>query len=110
MDTSFNLGYALSAVRIFKAGNNELANEFMYKSLFYSTRNLICFKTGELIVGYNNIYQKSKEIEIPDKYRELLELAYKLRNEEIKDISSKFYFKNISYINKFIILILEENL
>ena len=35
MDTSFVLGYALSAVRLMKENVKDLANEFFYKSMFF---------------------------------------------------------------------------
>lgn len=108
MDTSFNLGYALSAVRLMKSGNINLANEFLYKSTFYATRNLIYFKNKKLINGYNNIYQESKLLNLPNEYNNLIEIAFKLRNNKINKIDKDIYFKNISYINKFIIPTLEE--
>lgn len=103
MDTSFNLGYALSAVRVMKIGQIQLANEFFYKSLFYSTRNLLFFRSGKLISGYNNIYNQAKTLDLPDQYQALLDAAFNLRNGIISEIDSSLYFKNISYINQFVI-------
>lgn len=103
MDSSFNLGYALSAVRLMKSGNIELANEFLYKSMFYATRNLIFAFKGKLISGYNNIYDQSKQLDIPSEYVALLELGYKLRNKQIAEVEDNMFYKNISYINKYVI-------
>lgn len=103
MDTSFNLGYALTSVRVFKKNDKDLANELMYKSMFYSTRNLIFYKTKNLVIGYNNIYNYAMNLDIPQEYKEILEIGYKIRNEMETEIDSSIYFKNITYINKYII-------
>lgn len=108
MDLSFNLGYALSSVRLIKEGINELANEFFYKSMFYATRDLYYAKFGVLINGYNNIYRVSKKLNLPKEFKELLKIGYKLRNEQKVDVDNLFYFRNISYINKYVIPVIEE--
>lgn len=102
-DVYFNKGLALSAVKIFKAGNKELANEQFYKSCFYVARDLIYYKQNYLCTTYKDIYLKSKEIDIPKEYGVLLDLAYDLRIEKISSIDSTMYFKNISFINKYIV-------
>lgn len=102
-DVYFNKGLALSAVKIFKTGNIELANEQFYKSCFYVTRDLIYSKQNYLCTTYEDIYLKSKEIDIPKEYGDLLDLAYDLRMEKISSIDSIMYFKNISFINKYIV-------
>lgn len=109
MDSSFDLGTALSAVMAFKNKNVKLANELMYKSLFYATRNLIYFKTKKLIVGYNNIYKEAKVLNLPEEYNQLLTAGYELRNGIRKKIDKNLYFQNISYINKFIIPTIEKS-
>ncbi|MCI8778912.1 MAG: hypothetical protein HFI87_07175 [Bacilli bacterium] len=101
-DIYFNKGLALSAVKIFKTGNIDLSNEQFYKSCFYVTRDLIYFKQNYLCITYKDIYLKSKEIDIPKEYRILLDLAYDLRVEKKSSIDSTMYFKNISFINKYI--------
>lgn len=103
MDTSFNLGYALSAVRLVKEGVKDLANEFLYKSMFYATRNLYYAKYKILLSGYVNIFEQSKKIDLPNEYRELLEIGNELRSENITEAANMFYYKNISYINRFVI-------
>ncbi len=102
-DVYFNKGLALSAVKIFKNGNTELANEQFYKSCFYVTRDLIYSKQNYLCITYEDIYLKSKEIDIPEEYSVLLDLAYDLRTEKKSFIDSTMYFKNISFINKYIV-------
>ncbi len=102
-DIYFNKGLALSAIKIFKTGNIELANEQFYKSCFYVTRDLIYFRKNYLCTTYKDIYLKSKEIDIPEEYSILLDLAYDLRIEKKSSIDSTMYFNNISFINKYIV-------
>lgn len=109
MDTSFNLGYAVSAVRLMKENILNMANEFLYKSMFYATRNLFYSKYQILLSGYNTIFEQSKKLNLPEEYQELLNIGYKIRNEEITEIDTYAYFKNISYINKFVIPLIENS-
>ena len=102
-DSHFSLGKALCSYKIFKAGNISLSCELLYKSVFFATRNLIYSKTKKLVVEYNNIYAESKKLDIPDEYKKLLDISFDLRNEKINQCEEMFYFKAISYINKFII-------
>lgn len=92
-DINFNLGVALSSVRVFKSGNVELANDMFYKSCFYVTRDLIYHSLQELCLSYNDIYVKSQEIDIPEEYRNLLETAYNLRNEKKLMLMQKHIIK-----------------
>lgn len=103
MDTSFNLGYALTAVRLMKEKVYDLAYELLYKSLFFATRNLIYVKTKILLSGYVNIYKESKNICIPNEFRELLDMGIQLRNNQLLKIDESLFYRNISYINKFVI-------
>lgn len=101
-DLYFNKGLALSAVKIFKTGNIELANEQFYKSCFYVTRDLIYAVKKHLCTTYEEIYTKSKEIDMKEEYRLLLEASYNLRTEKETTVDSTLYFKNISFINKYV--------
>lgn len=107
MDTSFNLGYALSSVQVMKQNNFELANEMLYKSAFYATRNLIFNQIKILPIGYSNIYYYSTKLEIPEEYRTLLSVCVSLRENPNQEIDKVLFFKNISYINQFIIPLIE---
>ena len=108
-DVYFNLGYALSAYRVSKTGNFELATEMLYKSFFFVVRDLIFFKTNKFVNGYNNIYKSAQQIEIPKEYKELFNKAYELRNEKCVQCDSSYYFQNISFINKYVIPMFEKN-
>ncbi len=103
MDTSFNLGYALSSVQVMKQKNIHLANEMLYKSAFYATRNLIFYKTKILAIGYSKIYQESKRINLPEEYTRLLDVCISLRENPNTEIDTSLYFKNVSFINQFVI-------
>lgn len=102
-DINFNLGIALSAVRVYKSGNEGLADDMFYKSCFYVTRDLIYYLKETLCLSYNEIYENSKNIEIPEEYKILIDIAWSIRNGKISKVDSSMYFKNISYINKFIL-------
>lgn len=102
-DINFNLGLALASVKVFKSNNIALANDMFYKSCLYVTRDLIYFSTQKLVITYNEIYEESLNLDIPDEYRNILKIAHSIRNEELVDVNSTIYFKNISYINKFIL-------
>lgn len=102
-DINFNLGMALCSVRVFKSGNISLANDLFYKSCFYVTRDYIYFRLKKLCLSYNEIYEVSNSLEDLSEYKELLDIAYDLRNNPDAENQEQFYYKNISYINKFIL-------
>jgi hypothetical protein len=110
MDTSFNLGYALSAVRLMKENVKDLAKELFYKSMFFATRNLYYSKNNILLSGYINIFEASKQLDIPEEYKYLLDIGNKIRTEQLDEIDISLFFKNISYINKFVIPTIENSL
>lgn len=103
MDTSFNLGYALSSVRVMKENNLDLAREMLYKSMMYATRNLIFCKKKKLVIGYKNIYQEAKKIDLPEEYMKMLDIGIAIRCNNLEEIDPSIYYKNISYINKYVI-------
>ncbi len=109
MDTSFNLGYAVSAIRLMKENITILSQELLYKSMFYATRNLYYTKFGILLNGYTNIFNESHKLKLPIEYQELLNISNKLRNELVNEVDKSYFFKNISYINKYIIPIIENS-
>lgn len=108
-DTCFNLGVALSAVQVNKENNTNLAHQLMYKSFFYSLRNLLFLKTGTIINGYNNIYKAGQKLNLPEEYLILIETCHKLRNESADKINQTLFFKNISFINKYVLELIEKD-
>lgn len=109
MDTSFNLGYAVSAVRLMKENISSLSFELFYKSIFFATRNLYYAKFGVLLNEYTNIYKESYKLQLPTEYQELLNIGNQLRNELINEVDKAYFFKNISYINMYIIPFIEKS-
>lgn len=102
-DINFNLGIALSAVRVYKSGNSILANDLFYKSCLYVTRDFIYFLSKKLCLSYNEIYNTSQKIEELNEYKELLDMAHYLRNHPNGENKIQLFYKNISYINKYIL-------
>lgn len=102
-DINFNLGVAFSAVRAYKEGDIDLANNLFYKACFFATRDLIYHRLNKLCLSYHEIYGTSQEISELDAYREVLDASYSLRNHRDATIASSMYYKNISYINQFIL-------
>lgn len=102
MDVTFNLGYAMASVRCFKDENINLANELFYKSCLYATRDLIYKNISKLAVSYDEIYLMSKEINIPEEYKKIIQIAYDYRKNKINVVDEIIFYKNISYINKYI--------
>lgn len=108
-DIYFHLWISLSAVRVYKSGNNTLANDMFYKSCFYATRDLIYYLDKKLCISYKEIYETSQEIEVLNSYKEILDKAYYSRNNPNEEIDPKFFYNNITYINKFILQIIKKN-
>ena len=102
-DINFNLGVAFSAVRAYKEGNVNLANNLFYKACFFATRDLIYHRLNKLCLSYHEIYRASQEISGLDTYREVLDTSYRLRNHRDAAIAPSMYYRNISYINQFIL-------
>jgi|GEM_PF-500519 len=103
-DTFYNLGMACSAFQIRRDGRAiELANELIYKSCFYTLRNLLRLKTNEFILHYDTVWKKSKSLSIPDEYHELIDTCNAWRTNNETTIDEKLFLKNVSFINKFAI-------
>lgn len=107
-DITFNLGIALSAVRVYKTNNNLLASELLYKSCFYATRDYIYYKFKKLCITYEEIYEFAISLDELKEFKELLQVAYDSRLTINNVIEEKYYYENISYINKFILVKLQK--
>jgi hypothetical protein len=78
--------------------------------MFFATRNLYYSKNNILLSGYINIFEASKQLDIPEEYKYLLDIGNKIRTEQLDEIDISLFFKNISYINKFVIPTIENSL
>ena len=103
-DVNFHLGIALSAVRVYKTSNYELANDLMCKACLYATRDYIYYQFKKLYITYKEIYDFAIELKELNEFKELLQIAYELRFKRNNKIHEKYYYKNISYINKFLLM------
>lgn len=102
-DVNFNLGVAMTSVRVYKSGNNNLASDLFAKSCLYATRDLIYYYSQKLCLSYKEIYENSGDLEILNDYMEIINYAYAIRIGKNVDEKAQLYYKNISYINKFIL-------
>jgi len=97
-DLRFNLGYALAAVHSLYNKDKKTALSHFTKSCFFGTKNYIIFKNKKFPHSYGEIVKMAKNLE---EYSDLPKYALKLRKGKAKIIEQNF-FRNISYLNKFI--------
>ena len=102
-DVNFNLGVVMTSIRVYKSGNNDLASDLFAKSCLYATRDLIYYYSQNLCLSYKEIYENSGDLEILNDYMEIINYAYAIRIGKNVDEKAHLYYKNISYINKFIL-------
>lgn len=107
-EINFNLGIALSAVKAYKEGNYKLANELFYKSCLFLTRDYIYYKFKKLCITYNEIYEFACELKELSEFKDLVKISYNLRSEIDNKINEEYYYENISYINKFLLIELNQ--
>jgi len=106
-DAQFNLGYALAATIAHRGGSAQTANLLFYKSCLFGTRALIIEKTGKIPATYDEILKESENLELGE-YADLVKAAYESRQTGSYD--PELLFKNISYINQFVMPILRKRL
>ena len=103
-DIYFNLGLALAAVRIFRVGEEDLAKDMFCKSCRYVTREFLYMKERYLSLSYNETYSMAEKYKnLLSEYYDLIKAAYKIRQGEAMELPVDLLYKNISYINKFIL-------
>lgn len=95
--TSFDIATAMAAVRSFRNGDL-ISTSINFKSALFGVRVLEILKLNKFPYTYDEIYQVSKELDLEQEYRELLDNAMKIRNKE--KIEEKYLFKNISFLNQ----------
>ena len=104
-DVQFNLGRALSAIIAHRNNSTPTANLLFSKSYFFSTRALVMEKTGKFPITYASIISEAKNLDLR-KYTDLTEAAHQARQTGSYD--PIMLFKNISYLNQFVIPTFQE--
>jgi predicted nucleotidyltransferase len=99
-DAQFNLGRALTATVVARDGHIASATWTFYKSCLFGLRDLIFFETGNLARTYEEILEQGLAL-VSDEYKPLIQSAYDARQG--KEIDTNYFFKNISFLNQFVI-------
>ena len=98
--TSFETGYALGALIALRDGAEIAASIMFSKSVFFGLRNLIIMEKGTYPSSFTEIYKQADELNLEDKYKELVKTAMKVRNGDYP--SYQQIFTNISLQNQMI--------
>jgi len=99
-DIGFYLGRAFDSVLSSRLDNKINANMFFYKSNLFGTRCLIILELKKFPIEYPDIVKLSKNLEIEEEYKELIERAFKSRN--IGTYKEQDLFKNITFLNQIV--------
>lgn len=99
-DLRFNLGRAFGAMFSWRNQDKETASHSFYKSCLFGTRDLIILELNKFPIGFKNIYQNSKALDL-GQYSQLPSIAYQIRQER-KQLAEDNIFQNFSYLNDFI--------
>lgn len=102
-DTLFELGVAFSAVQVAKSGDINVASSLFYRSHIYAIRNLVWATTSKLAIGFKQICEMAHTINIPEEYSGIFQTACQIREGNAQTISMNDFYKNISFINDFVI-------
>ena len=99
--TRFDLGLALASLLSFRAGDTATSMEEFSKSCLFGLRSLIIFELKKFPVGYEEIYELSKTLEIDNDLRLVIESAIRYRRDgTVPDID--MIYDNISLLDSFI--------
>lgn len=104
-DIYFNLGLALAAIRVFRDSEAKtLAKDMFCKSCLYATRDFFYINKNRLSLSYGETYRIAEEYkDLLGDYYDLVKLAYEIRKDDNLAVPADALYKNISYINKFIL-------
>lgn len=99
--TRFDLGLALASLLSFRAGDTATSMEEFSKSCLFGLRSLIIFELKKFPVGYEEIYELSKTLEIDNDLRLVIESAIGYRRDgTVPDID--MIYDNISLLDSLI--------
>ncbi len=99
--TRFDLGLALASLLSFRAGDKTTSMEEFSKSCLFGLRSLLIFENKQFPVGYDEIYESSKYLDLNEDIRLVIDAAIKYRLEGIIPEIDIIY-ENISFIDSFI--------
>jgi hypothetical protein len=85
---------------VYRSGNRELAKSLFYKSCLYGTRSLILLRQGKFPIGYPEIFEASKKLELGE-FAELVQAALEIRMGK-REYDEMWLYKNIKYLNSFV--------
>lgn len=97
----FQMSRAYTAMLSQREGDTENAKAGFVKSVLFGTRTLIVLRHKEFPVGYDEIVNFAKILNIDSEYHDLIEYAFEVRNG--KELDASYIYKNISYLNRIII-------
>lgn len=95
--TAFDIATAMAAIRSFR-NKDFISTSINFKSALFGARVLEILKLKKFLYTYDEIYQVSKELDLEQEYRELLDSAMKIRNKG--KIEERYLYKNISFLNQ----------
>lgn len=104
---TFDLATAFAAVRSFR-NKDLISTSLNLKSTLFGLRVLEILELKKFPYTYDEIFQLSKELEIDDEYRELVDHVYEVRQG--KKIEEKYLFTNISFLNQVVLKKIKEQL
>ncbi|MCL2173879.1 nucleotidyltransferase domain-containing protein [Candidatus Saccharibacteria bacterium] len=94
----FELGVAFCSFLIMRRGDNFLANDEFSKSCLFGLQAFIMDQQGIFLTKYQEIYDYSKNLDLPDKYRAVIDAAYNFRQGE-DEIDQNLIYENMSFLN-----------
>jgi len=97
-DVGFCLGRAFDSMLCSRLGDNINANMFFYKSNLFGTRCLIILELKKFPIEFPDIVKLSKDLDIEEEYKELIERAFEAR--KIGTYEEQDLFKNITFLNQ----------
>lgn len=103
-EACFSTMRALSGIFFLRANKLEEAYEMGYKSCLLATLSLE-YLLGEFPIGFKNIVKVSKKLDLNDEWNNLIDFAYKLRQNKINPSKEEMYdfiFKVITYCNQIV--------
>jgi len=93
----FEIGEAFCSFLTMRRGDEFLTGDEFSKSCLHGLKVLVAARDGVLLTTYREIYDYSKDFELAEEYREIVEAAYGLRQGKEK-IDESLVYKNMSFL------------